>query len=85
MDIALQDLETTEHHHSRWWIILCLFLPDLARTTIVSLPIEIESLLIVAIECSIPDIIDITDQFIDPYSFSFSLDCYGIEFTGKIG
>lgn len=83
-DIPLQYLETSIHHHTRWWIILCLFLPELPCLAIIFFSIEIQCLLIVEVDTPIRIIYSISDEFKDTDSFGFSLDGYGIEFTREI-
>ena len=84
LDIALEYLETTIHHHTRWWIYLSLCLPELARCSIISLAIEIECLLIGDIDDTVRIVFTISDEFIDTYAFGLSLHGDEVELSGEI-
>jgi hypothetical protein len=85
-DIALDDLQTTVHHDTRWWIDRCECLPELASRAIVTCTIESKCLSIGEVRCPICHIFTISDEFIDTDACGFSFYSYGIEFSGeKVG
>lgn len=77
---SLQNLDTPKSEDTRRCIIL-LSLPEHLRIEISPSAIETKCLFIASIYCHIDTLGGISEKFIDPYSFSFSLDGDRIEFT----
>ncbi len=84
LDIAFDCIHTPEHHHPRRWINLYLSLPELPCFTIVSCTVKSKCSFVDDILGSFDEVLRVSNQFKDFYSFGFSLDGKCIKFSYKV-